>query len=140
MVNHASDPSQVNVEFQWSQHYMHHETWLHLPFESMLQMDYPGGLILDLVATREIDEGEELYLDYGASWKMAWEDHVRHWKPAKEAEKYIYPADIDRSQAIRTVEEQGHDPYAPNLSTVCWTINWNRDEATVMKWTQPEFD
>jgi len=138
MVNHASDPKKVNVKFEWSSHPMHHAAWLQLPLSQTLQMDYPGGLLLDLVATRDISEGEELYMDYGAGWQQAWEKHVQSWKPVGGAEDYRYPAQIDRSQPIRTISEQEKDPYPSNLATVCWTENWKRDAYSTMKWKKPE--
>ena len=113
-------------------------------------MDYPGGLMLDLVATRPIDTGEELFLDYGTAWQNAWERHVQGWHPVPEASLYTYANEIDRTQPFPTVSELHEraatastpesQTSARNLHTVCWTPNWARDEPyQPTKWTKPEF-
>ena len=151
MVNHAPSPNQVNVKFQWSTHPMNHAAWLHLPLDQMLQMDYPGGLMLDLVTTRPIAAGEELFLDYGTAWQNAWERHIRDWHPVPNASLYKYASEFDRTQPFPTVSElqeqkststsQASQKSANNLHTVCWTPNWSRDEPfKPMAWIKPEFE
>jgi SET domain len=134
LINHSS--KRPNVDLQWSKHNMNHGQWLDLPLHQLHQMDFPGGLILDVVALRDIQEGEELFLDYGTSWQQAWDEHVRTWK-ADTATNYVYPQDIDLTQPFKTVTEQQTDSYPDNLATVCWTQNWERDEFTKRKWTRP---
>lgn len=142
LINHASanTKNKPNVEWRWSTHSMHHHTWLDLPMSQLQQMDYPGGLILDVVALRDLQPGEELFMDYGLAWEEAWEEHVASWMPDPSASSYVYTQDMDMTQPFRTVEEQQEKPYASNMATVCWTPNWERDENTRMKWTKPTFD
>jgi SET domain len=139
LINHAP-AGKANVRVQWSRHTMHHGTWLDLPLSQFLQMDYPGGLILDVIALRDIEQGEELFMDYGPAWEQAWVKHLETWKPSDLS--YVYPQDVDtKTQPFRTVEEQKKEPYADNLATVCWTNNWERQIGTKMKWTRPtKFD
>ena len=40
------------------------------------------GLMIDLVATRDIGEGEEVLLDYGPAWDDAMHVHILHWNGA----------------------------------------------------------
>jgi SET domain len=143
LINHASPRKgkrKPNVELQWSTHSMNHATWLDLPLSQLRQMDYPGGLILDVVALRNIQPGEELYMDYGEAWETAWDEHVQAWSPDPSASSYVYPQDMDMTQPFRTVEEQQSNPYPSNLATVCWTPNWDRDKDTKMAWTKPTYD
>jgi hypothetical protein len=135
LINHSS--KEPNVAVRWSNHPMHHNTWLDLPMQQFVEMDYPGGLILDVIALRDIQEGEELFLDYGPSWQKAWDNHVRSWKPHKSAKNYVYPQDMDTTKPYKTLKEQEKKPYASNLATVCWTNNWQRDRGAKMKWTKP---
>jgi SET domain len=139
LINHAP-AEKANVRVEWSRHAMHHGTWLDLPLSQFLQMDYPGGLIMDVIAMRDIAEGEELFMDYGPAWEQAWETHLDTWKPSDLS--YVYPQDVDtKTQPFRTLEEQKKDPYADNLATVCWTNNWEREKGKKMKWTRPtKFD
>jgi len=60
------------------------------PFEVLLNLFQPrgenpsvymgmpavGGLIMEVVAKRDIHEGEELFLDYGTEWQVAWDTHM----------------------------------------------------------------
>lgn len=35
---------------------------------------------MDVVATRDIAEDEEIFIDYGLEWQEAWDSHVQNWK------------------------------------------------------------
>lgn len=37
-------------------------------------------MILELIATRPIEKGEEVLLDYGDDWENAWKEHLIEWK------------------------------------------------------------
>jgi len=45
------------------------------------------GLMMDLVATRDIGENEEILIDYGKAWDDAWKEHDKRWADAIEAIK-----------------------------------------------------
>jgi hypothetical protein len=140
LINHGSG-TKANVKVQWSDHYMSHHTWLSLPSDQFWQMNYPGAILFDFVAIRDIEAGEELFLDYGTVWEDAWNAHVSSWKkPSSSMGKYVYVEEVDRTKPYRTVKEQKKEPYAANLHSVCYTPNWRRDEYTVMEWYQPNFD
>eukprot|EP01083_Nonionella_stella_P090921 254123_1 len=42
------------------------------------------GLTLEVVAMSDIEEGEEVFVDYGKDFEEAWYHHVRHWKSPYE--------------------------------------------------------
>ena len=54
-----------------------------------LQQSSSSQLMLELVATRTIDEGEEIYIDYGEEWESAWLEHVKSWHPRTEDLEHI---------------------------------------------------
>ena len=60
--------------------------------------------MLEYVALREIQEGEEVLVDYGTEWEAAWDEHVKTWKPVEE---YISPYDLNKNVDIplKTHEE-----------------------------------
>ena len=147
LINHASKTSgKLNAKLQWSNHHMNHGTqWLDssLTLDQFWKMQYPGALILDVVALRDIREGEEIFFDYGAEWEAAWINHVKEWKPyAPENNnkyQYAYPWDEmnnhnDPIKPYRTVSEQESNPYANNLMTVCDTTNWSDERDERVKW------
>jgi hypothetical protein len=37
---------------------------------------------MELVALRDIESGEELFLDYGDDWERSWQHHLETWQPA----------------------------------------------------------
>jgi hypothetical protein len=88
--------------------------------------------MLELVATRDIGEGEELYLDYGRSWEDAWWKHVENWQPYNPNDHYA-PAYVvdDTVRLIRTEQEQKSyigAEYAHNVITTCFYRYSDRSE------------
>jgi SET domain-containing protein len=47
---------------------------------SQLKQSRQPQLAWDFVALRDIDQGEELLLDYGDEWVVSWEKHVDAWQ------------------------------------------------------------
>lgn len=131
-INHSRE--KANVKLRWSTYHLNHPQWLDLPVEQFWVMQYPGSMMVEVVALRDIKEDEEIFMDYGPEWQDAWDRHVKQWKPVKD--DYVYPQDMDRTQPFRTLDEQKANPYASNLLTVCDTGNRHRKRgSTTMKWT-----
>lgn len=83
-----------------------------------------GGLMLEFVATRDIQEDEEIFLFYGSGWEEAWHMHVNKWK---KGEEHSYTFDLDdNSPIIRTQREQEVDPYPMHIFTSCYYSYKNR--------------
>jgi hypothetical protein len=134
LINHNSKP---NVGLQWSTHKMHHSEWLELPQKKLFDKATPGGLLLEVVALRDIKRNEELFFDYGPDWEETWKTHVQDWKPTLD--EYVYPADMDETTPLRTVEEQKTNPNPPNLRTVCNSPDWDRKESNTITWQEPSW-
>jgi len=145
LINHASTSSgKINAKLQWSKNHMNHGTqWLEssLTLDQFWKMQYPGSLILDVVAIRDIREGEEIYIDYGIEWERAWEKHVRKWKPFSPHKiyKYVYPWDEMNKhnkpiKPYRTTSELEDHPYAHNLMVICDTKNIYSGREARMEW------
>ena len=143
--NHV--PVEPNVRLQWSTTTTHNNSSDHtLSLDELLQrmathapkstrtpMDdqhsssppplRPPALLLELVALRDIQPGEELFMDYGPAWDQAWRTHVQQWKPPPGADTYA-PAYVhdDAIQALRTAEELKEHPYPDNIFTSCFYI------------------
>ena len=137
MINHSR--KQPNVELRWSTSPRHHGQWLDLPEEDFWKVIYPGALILEVVALRDIEQGEELFIDYGTAWEEAWQSHVQKWRPVEGAESYVYPAEMNPNEPIRTIEEQKSQPYPSNLATACFENNWEIEEGSPIEWTTPKW-
>jgi hypothetical protein len=153
-VNHAptttpeqqqQQQQQANVKVQWHQEPVstdlarrqeyHHPDLLDLATERVA-FTHGKGLVMDLVATRDIEQGEELYLDYGEAWTQAWKEHQDNYsmdlENIKDAEEYIPPPEYNHAHGddpIRTLTEQHRNPYPHNLITACrFGRDWLNDE------------
>lgn len=115
-VNHHR--TKFNVELQWSSLPNHKSSLLNMRPRDLANLD-SAGLIMDMVATRDIEVGEEVYLDYGASWERQWNEYVAAWEG--EPETFIPAWKLNQQvEWLRTTEELQADPYPPTVLTVCW--------------------
>lgn len=78
-INHNS--TQANVKLRWAdpQRGNHMPELLEHSIEQ-LDTDATAKLAFELVALRDIDPGEEIFLDYGDEWDQAWREHVAKWQ------------------------------------------------------------
>jgi len=116
-----SAPDRVNAVLQWSDHTFHQKSWFNLSVSEILGKFIPG-LMLELIATRDIQPGEEIFIDYGADWHHAWDRHVDQWTPVDDADQYS-PSYVmnDVVDLLRTQEEEAKFyPYPDNLQTACF--------------------
>lgn len=77
-VNHNA--TQANVKLRWADP----QRGNHMPEllgNSIEQLDTnaTAKLAFELVALRDIDPGEEIFLDYGEEWEQAWQEHIAKW-------------------------------------------------------------
>ena len=115
LVNHHS--SIPNAKLQW---------WAGsiLYFnKTLLELQQSSQLMLELVATRPIKNGEEIYLDYGNEWAKAWKDHVDSWQ-AEPDNRHISAESMNNRKEeyfiLRTEKEQQSHPYPADVFTSCY--------------------
>jgi len=81
------------------------------------------GLSFDIIASRDILPGEEVFIDYGIDWEVAWEKHVENWIPPS-VESYTPISQLNSSMPIlRTPKEIETNPYPDNAQMVCMQGN-----------------
>lgn len=115
-VNHGGH-EKANAALRWSTTlHSEHEEFAEMSIVDILSQNSPS-LVLELVATRDIEPGEEIFLDYGQDWEYAWMEHESNWKHASNAESYTPASDWNRMNVttIRTQEEQVEKPYPENV-------------------------
>jgi hypothetical protein len=120
MVNYINhDRDRANVKVQWPNHELvaHKPDWLTKDIDFLSYTEDKIGLSFDYVALRDIEEGEEIFMDYGAEWEDAWNEYVRKWKPPVGADEYIHATEW--KEPLLTQEEQQTRPYPSNLHTLC---------------------
>ena len=109
LINHEKE--KVNTKIIWSTKGTRHPEWLEKKIDEWGASDH-AGLAFDLIALRDIDENEEIFIDYGDEWEMAWQEHVRNWKPPPGSNDY-QPSSIlnEMDEAIiRTMAEGSYNP------------------------------
>lgn len=77
-------------------------------------------LAFEYIATRDIQTGEELFLDYGQDWEDAWIKHVTNYRGDRKNYASAHQWNgIFHDTSIRTESQQGVDPYPTNLQIRC---------------------
>jgi len=93
LINHGGE-GKANVKLQWPSGKgpalkYHQQSWFDLTVDQLAAEDkQKRGLMIEIIATRDIDVDEEVFLDYGPAWQEAWDDHVKKWKPWKSNGNY----------------------------------------------------
>lgn len=119
LINHNAH--NANVHLQWSKTSLNTNAWLDWSVDQIMKQR-KAGLVLELVATRDIAKGEPLLLDYGASYEAAWQQHLREWKFAgvKTPSFAFFDEEKENDPSFfRTLKEQETHPYPSNLFTSC---------------------
>lgn len=141
-INH--NQTLANVKIQWAPHghIGHDSNFLGLSFSDIFKSN-KVHLAFDWVALRDIQEGEELFLDYGDSWERAWQEHVSAFQKYAKSESssssstgryrsaYALNREIDNAD-IRTKMEQQSEPYPRNVELRC------NSRAVELAWLETE--
>ena len=137
LINHNRTQANIRVQFAPHGELSQNDEWLRME-PSDFEFDYSVSLAFDFVALRDIQPGEELFLDYGDGFEQAWLDHVSSWESTitdggdgggdlgndENAAEYK-PASVwndeERFNTLRTEDEQEENPYPSNLELHCHT-------------------
>ena len=115
-INHGSG-EKTNVKLQWSTKLSSdHEKLTNMTVKEVLT-NPDAGLVLEVVAIKDIQAGEEIYLDYGSVWEEAWKGHLKHWETPPLSSSYTSADEwnAEDEPELRTEVEQMTVPYPENL-------------------------
>jgi hypothetical protein len=117
----------------WSSHPNNHKHWFDLSAIELLEAKKQQiGLLMEIVAIKDIQEGEEVFIDYGPEWQQAWDAHVTEWEKLKK--EGTIPAtwptralDLNEEhrngvKPIATISEQASNPYPDNVMIKCFLM------------------
>ncbi|KAG7366711.1 SET methyltransferase domain containing protein [Nitzschia inconspicua] len=77
-INH--DGKNPNTRIQWAQdEHMAYPEWREQSIDSWGSQE-KAGLSFDFVALRDIEPHEEITIDYGHEWSIAWQNHVKYFR------------------------------------------------------------
>lgn len=80
LINHSVE--RANAKIRWSTSSMLNSSLLMLTADELLKLQTPVNLLFDIVATRDIIPGEEIFIDYGPLWQSSWEQYREEWYAA----------------------------------------------------------
>ena len=131
-INH--NQTLVNAKWVWAKDgdMGHKQSVLEQSPESLVLVPTPG-LFVDLVATKDIAEGDEIFVDYGDVWEQAWQSHVDQWVEGHSG--YVSARDWNLAHAsdmLRTPHEQEVEPYPSYYEMRCLDEALQREEGNPM--------
>lgn len=101
LINHCSartkqcGPNGPNAEYRWSSGWEpSSDVWRKRTLEEIRQENV-RGLSFEVVALRDIEEGEEVFVDYGEAWEQAWEQHVTSWQAPPSTDHFVSARDAN---------------------------------------------
>mmetsp|Transcript_4560 Transcript_4560/g.6748 ORF Transcript_4560/g.6748 Transcript_4560/m.6748 type:complete len:575 (-) Transcript_4560:385-2109(-) len=103
-----------NVQFQWpvSSPLLNKTRLEKLSAQHLLNSTSPAGLLINIVAIRDIKPNEEIFLDYGTSWQNEWDKHMqqynRLWRPLLKEISKVKALEDETCEAIPS-----NDPSLP---------------------------
>jgi hypothetical protein len=135
-----------NVKIQWpselSRSRGHEPDWLDISVNDLWTEKQHAGLAFEMVALRSIEEGEEILLDYGTEWEVAWQKHVQTYNAPQT--DYTSLTTLNDAETLKTQEEQSRNPYPSNaqimmelafVQSIEWqSARWSRSRATLLEW------
>eukprot|EP00559_Dactyliosolen_fragilissimus_P002967 CAMPEP_0184861702 /NCGR_PEP_ID=MMETSP0580-20130426/6320_1 /TAXON_ID=1118495 /ORGANISM="Dactyliosolen fragilissimus" /LENGTH=811 /DNA_ID=CAMNT_0027359289 /DNA_START=195 /DNA_END=2630 /DNA_ORIENTATION=+ len=78
-INHKPTTQGANAKVVWTKARYLNPHMLHAESITNLQQYPATGLGFDLIATQDIQIGDEIFIDYGDSWQQSWNDYVHQW-------------------------------------------------------------
>mmetsp|Transcript_28209 Transcript_28209/g.65302 ORF Transcript_28209/g.65302 Transcript_28209/m.65302 type:complete len:308 (+) Transcript_28209:537-1460(+) len=77
--NRAAGGKPPNAKLQWSTKSKKAAYYRERPLQDLKQYEHYSTLVLDFVATRDIETDEEIFMDYGVEWENAWNQHIENF-------------------------------------------------------------
>lgn len=130
-INHQP-AKQANAKIQWSmnKHWGNSEDWHSEPPEALAGIDFDFiGVVMEVVATHDINAGDEVFIDYGSEWAAAWEKYMKEWEDKYKENPEQWPLKADdlkveyRNKPFQTKQELEATPYPDGIQTACF-IEW----------------
>ena len=117
-INHDSNQPNVRVNWPTDELTAHKPEWLQKDLNFVRHSVAGVGLSFDYVAIKDIEEGDEILMDYGDDWQAAWDAHVKSWTPPIDEHTYMHSSKYHVTR-LKTPAERREDPYPSNVETIC---------------------
>lgn len=133
-INHSKE--KVNAMLIWSQHPNNKfSQWSQKDPDTLINETQSYlGLVMEIVATKDIAEGEEIFLDYGEDWQTEWDAHVAAFEKVKQETWSMTALDLNQEHKTKLIRTKEEDPYPDNIMIKCFLMVKKPEEG------QPEID
>ena len=125
LINHAPK-GKANAYVTWSRHkHVTNDHSLHdLSVEQLAERN-KIGIVMVVQALRDIEPGEEIFIDYGSDWSAAWDEHMKQWKQEYGKDKTWELKAEDMIEQYRDIPfvtdfKEGVNPYPAGVATTCF--------------------
>jgi len=134
-INHSKE--KANARMVWSDHPNNNKHWFNIDPQNLIdEGNHYIGLMMEIVATRDIKEGEEIFLDYGDEWQQAWDKHVEEWNKTKPSTWPVRALDLNqhhRDSKHRPIRSRDEEPYPDNVMIKCFLMVKKPEEGEPFK-------
>lgn len=136
LINNGGYDSNSRVEWASSEDRIANpDEYLQMSVEEM--SDVKGSvLIMKVIANRNINEGDEITMNYGDSWQKTWEEYRENWKRIRNGKPHPLKADdlreIYASKPYETIESVKDNPYPDTVFSACFLLTEERPDGTLM--------
>ena len=122
-INHNAEAP--NAKLVWSNHPANERHLFDVKPEDLLEEENMHiALLLHVVAIRDIQPDEEIFLDYGPEWQAAWNKHVQDWNQSVASREWQLRAvdvmDQYRTNVFKTDFELLQEPYPETVELKCF--------------------
>jgi SET domain len=120
-INHSKE--KVNAKLKWSDHPNNHKDWFDTNPDELIDNDHSFiGLVMEVVATKDIREGDEIFLDYGGEWQEAWDEHLEAFEREKPKTWPITALDFNQEHRETLIRTKDQEPYPDNVMIKCFLM------------------
>jgi hypothetical protein len=120
-INHSKE--RVNAKLVWSEHPNNKLDWLQSHPKVLVDDSHSYlGLLMEIVATKDIAEGEEIFLDYGDDWQDAWDEHVVEFQKEKPDTWPITALDLNQEHKSKLIRTKDDESYPDNVMIKCFLM------------------
>lgn len=121
-INHAP-PEKANARLSWSNNLF----WGNSPdlqdlTPEELSQYHHVGITLELYALRDIEQGDEVFIDYGFLWEEAWNDYMQNYEKVDWPIKAYDLKGEYVEKPYKTKAERERKPYPKGVQTACFII------------------
>ena len=141
LINHGG--VDANARLEWADAddiFSNPDKYLEKSVEKMMRVKEPV-LVVKIVAKRQINDGEEITINYGTSWQTAWDAYELNWKKTREGKPHPLKAfdlrKMYKNKPLEIFATESENIYPEDVIPACFLDTMDFPDGTQM--THQEF-